>query len=167
MKSIRFARLLLAGVVILLTLLPVGAAWANPPDQETETFHWDIPLLDCPEFPVWADETVRLRTKLFYDKDGNWTHTTYHWTINGIWYNHEHPEMWLEEKTAQYTVTIDEEGQTWVGQVQNINLPGAGPIFFGAGKFVMDNEGNFTFWAGPNDYIEGNLDALCAALSPP
>ena len=35
MKSIRLARLLLVGLVILLTLMPVGGAWATPPEHST------------------------------------------------------------------------------------------------------------------------------------
>lgn len=169
MKSARLAKLLLVGMVVLLTVMPVGAVWAVPPEQEIQNFDWDVPLLSCsdPDFEVWANESVKLITQQFYDRDGNWTRTQVHWSFEGIWYNHENPEFWLEEKPLHYMTTWDGEEETWVGMVQQINLPGAGPIFFGAGRIVFDSDWNITFWAGPNDWIEGDTDALCAALSGP
>jgi hypothetical protein len=156
-------------MAVLLMLLPVGAVWAVPPEQETVEEHWNEKLLDCydPDFEIWVDESVRLTTQKFYDKDGNWTRTQVHLSFEGIWYNYQSPEFALEEKQLHYMITMDGEEETWVGMVQQINLPGAGPIFFGAGRIVVDGDGNVTFWAGPNDWIEGDLDALCAALSGP
>jgi hypothetical protein len=166
MRFIRLARLLLLGMVVLLTLMPVGAVWAVPPEKDVVFEHWDDYLLDCPGFEVWADESVRVITQTFYDRHGNWTRTQVHLSFEGIWYNHD-TGFGLEEKPLHYMFTFDEEGETLVGLVQHINLPGAGPIIFGAGRVMVDNEGNFTFWAGPNDWIAGDFDALCSALSGP
>ena len=169
MKRVRLSSLVLVGMVILLTLIPVGTAWAVPPVQETVVEYWDWPILQCPAgFEVWGDEVVKLHTLVFRDKDDNWIRTKVHYTFDGVWYNRENPDFYLEENTAHYTITFDEGGETWVGLVQSLQLPDGGPpIFFGAGRVVVDSEGNITFWAGPNDFIEGNFDALCAALTPP
>jgi len=169
MRSIRLVKLLLVGMVVLLTLMPIGAVWAVPPEQEIQTFDLEERLLSCsdPDFEVWANESVKLITQQFYDRDGNWTRTQMHMFHEGIWYNDENPEFWLQQKPDHCMVTWDGEGETWVGLPQLINLPGAGPIFFGAGRIVFDSEWNITFWAGPNDWVEGDTDALCAALSGP
>ena len=169
MKSIRWSRLLLVGMVVLVIVMPAAAVYAKPPDQETTLEYWDWPLgITCPAgFEIWADEVVQLRTMVFYDGEGNWTRTKVHHTFHGVWYNHDHPEIYLVENPAHYTITFDEGGETWVGLVQSLQLPdGGAPIFFGAGRIEVDNEGNITFWAGPNDFVEGNFDALCAALTP-
>jgi hypothetical protein len=165
MRSIRLAKLLLVGMAVLLTLMNVGAVWAVPPDQELLNYHSDEYLLDCPDFEVWADESVKLRIQDFYDRDGTWTRTQVHLSFEGIWYNHDNG-FGLEEKPLHYMFTFDEEGETMVGMVQQINLPGAGPIIFGAGRVVLEG-GEVTFWAGPNDWIAGDFDALCSALSGP
>jgi hypothetical protein len=169
MKSIRLARLLLIGMVVLLTLVPVGAVGAVPPEQEIQTFDLEEYLLSCsdPDFEVWADESMKLITQRFYDRDGNWIRTQVHMSHEGIWYNKKNPEFWLEAKPDHCMITFDEAGETWVGLPQLINLPGAGPIFFGAGRIVLDSDGWVTFWAGPNDWVAGDTDALCAALSGP
>ena len=135
MRSIRLAKVLLAGMVVMLTLMPVGAVGAVPPDQEIEYFDWHGLLLTCsdPDFEIWADESAKLITQQFYDRDGNWTRTQVHCSLEGIWYNHEDPSIWLEEKPAHYTLTFDEAGETWVGVPQLNNLPGTGPIF---GRFA-------------------------------
>jgi len=110
---------------------------------------------------------VKLITQRFYDGDGNWTRTKVHWSHEGIWYNRENREFWLEQKPDHYMMTWDGEEETWVGVLQQINLPGAGPIFVGFGRIVFESYGYVTFWAGPNDWIEGDTDALCAVLSGP
>jgi hypothetical protein len=169
-NSIRLSRFLLVGMVVLLTVMPAEAVYAKPPDQETTVEYWDWSLgIRCPGgFEVRADEVVKLHTLVFRDKDDNWIRTKVHYTFDGVWYNSKYPEFYLEENTAHYTITFDEGGETWVGLVQSLQLPDGGPpIFFGAGRLVVDSDGYITFWAGPNDFIDGNFDALCAALSPP
>jgi hypothetical protein len=170
MKSIRLTKVLLVGMVVLMTLLPAGAVYAKPPDQETTVERWDWPILQCPAgFEVWGDEIVKTRTMDFYDGEGNWTRTRIHYNFTGVWYNHDHPEIWLEENPGTYTVIVDKEGETVVvGLVQSLQLPdGGAPIFFGAGRLEFNSEGDLVFWAGPNDFIAGDVAALCAALTPP
>ena len=166
MKSIRLARLLLVGLVILLTLMPVGGAWATPPEHSTYQLEWEaMEWVDCGDFWVLEDAVVDVRATNFYDQDGNWIRTQEHWTLNGFVYNSEDPTHWLPENPTHLTITYDEAGgQVYVGRLITIQVPGQGIIWEAAGRQVWDSDWNLTFWAGPNDWLEGDTDALCAAL---
>lgn len=168
MNSIRFARLLLVGLVILLTLMPVGGAWAKPPERETWHFEADWLFIECGDFEVWEHLVMDVRVAHFYDGDGNWTRTQEHWTADGYVYNLNDPNLWLPEKTVHNMAIYYESGEsTMVGPLVNVTLPGGGSIFHAVGRLVYDSEGNLTFYAGHNDWIDGNTDALCAALGGP
>lgn len=168
MNSIRLARLLLVGLVILLSLMPVGGAWAKPPVRETWHFEEDWFFEDCGDFEIWEVFFMDVRVTHFYDRDGNWVRTQEHWTGDGYVYNKDDPNLWFPENTVHNMGIYDASGGlTIVGKLVNITIPGEGVVFRTAGRVVYDSEGNLIFYAGDNDWIEGDKDALCAALRGP
>ena len=59
------------------------------------------------------------------------------------------------------------EGQLKVGGVVfRITVPGSGAIFLDVGRFIIDlDDDSLVFLAGQHQFLEGDLDGLCAALS--
>jgi len=170
MKPVRLSRMLLVGMVVLLTLVPPGAAWAKPPDQYTYHLEFDAPWIDCGDFMVNEQTAIDVRVREHYDKEGNWVRAVEHYDWNGIVYNDQYPEFFLVEKPTHFSITYDPDGfETWVGLFINIHVPGQGPVLQGAGREVvywLDDGYELVFYAGQSGYIDGNFDALCAALSP-
>lgn len=169
MKSIRLVRLLLMGLVVLLILVPAGAVWAVPPDRATYHAEFDVPWIECPGFTVYEKGAIDLRVRQHYDQDGNWVRAVEHYNWDGIVYNSEHPEIFLEENTTHFKITYDPDGlETWVGLAISIFLPGEGQVLFGAGRvqlYWVDGQPIFTFFAGQSDWMEGDTGRLCAALA--
>mgnify|MGYP007065677722 CR=1 FL=1 len=166
-KSIRLSRLLLAGMVVLLTLMPVGASWAKPPDQDAWTEEWDEEYLHCPGFWVYEKGQLDVRVQIFYDGDGNWLRTVGHYDLVGYLYNVEDETYRLPEIVHQKAIWNDAGGLTIVGLWSIITIPGEGVIYHDAGRIEIDAHGHITFSAGRHDYFDGDKDVLCAALTPP
>jgi hypothetical protein len=167
MKFVRFSKLLLAGMVVLLTLMPVGAVWAVPPVEEIwhDDYTWFFE--DCDTFEVWEHWSVDVRVTHYYDQDGNLVRSAAHWTGTGIVYNNSNPDIWLQEQTVHNLGFYDENGDlTWAaGRFVHIVLPGEGLIFIAAGRVYDCEDAVCTGVAGHNDWDDGDKDALCAALS--
>ena len=51
------------------------------------------------------------------------------------------------------------------GVIFRVNLPSVGALFFDVGRIVIAEDGTVIASAGRHDFFDGNLDALCAALS--
>jgi len=171
MKSLRLRQLLFVCVAMLLTLMPTGAAQATPPDQYIYHSEVDWSWIDCGDFMVNEHAVMDVRVREHYDKDGNWVRAVEHYDWNGIVYNNQHPEIFLVEKPTHYNVTYYPDGlQAWVGLIISIHVPGEGPVFRGAGRgalYWLDDGYDLVYYMGHNDWIEGNTDALCAALRAP
>jgi hypothetical protein len=166
-RSRLLARLALVGLVVLLTLMPAGAVWAVPPVQETWQFDFTWLFEDCGDFEVWEHFYGDVRATHYYDQDGNPIRTVFHATGTGMVYNNSDPDIWLQEEIVHNVGFFDENGdQVWAaGRMVHIVLPGEGLIFIAAGR-VFECEGAICWGvAGHNDWIEGDKDALCSALS--
>lgn len=169
MRFTRLARLLLFGMVVLLTLMPVGAVWAVPPERETRQIEETWFFEDCGDFEVWEDFSADVLATHYYDQDGNLIRTIAHWTGTGVVYNSSNPDIRLQEKIVHNTGFYDENGDMTfgAGRFVHIVLPGEGMIFIFVGR-VYDCEGAYcSSLAGHNDWLDGDRDALCAALSGP
>lgn len=55
---------------------------------------------------------------------------------------------------------------TETGLDVRFSVPGGGVVEIEVGRGVSDVNGNFVFLAGQEPLIEGNVGALCAALTP-
>jgi hypothetical protein len=49
----------------------------------------------------------------------------------------------------------------------NFVVPGGGKVLIDAGRFVVDANGNLIFEVGIHEYLDGDFQALCAALATP
>jgi hypothetical protein len=169
MRSTKLAKLLLVGMVVLLTLVPVGAVGAVPPERETwqieETWFFE----DCGDFQVWEDLSADVHATHYYDQDGNLIRTVAHWTSTGVVYNNSNPDIRLQEEIVHNTGFYDENGEMTfgAGRFVHIVLPGEGTIFIATGR-VFDCQ-DYACWdmSGHNDWLEGDKDKLCAALRGP
>jgi hypothetical protein len=57
------------------------------------------------------------------------------------------------------------ESATFRGEVFNFVIPGQGTVALDAGRYMFDSEGNLTFEAGHHQFLDGDLQELCQALS--
>ena len=169
MRSVWLARLRLVCIVVLLTLMPAGAAWAVPPVEETWHFEANWFFEDCGDFEVWEHFTADVVATHYYDQDGNPIRTAEHWTGTGVVYNNSDADIWLQEKTVHNVGFFDENGEpvSGAGRMVHIVLPGEGLIFIAAGRVFECEGAACSSVAGHNDWVEGDKDKLCAALSGP
>ena len=142
---------LVTAVGALLVLGSPANVLAVPPDKvhfgPTQVFGFYT--AGCETFAVLADFTVEGFFVVHYDKDGNMTHGPGEGENDRFVYTGESPFLVI------------------TGPFFKITLPGAGVIFHQAGRTVFDlNTFEVLFQAGPSDFTDGNVDALCAALTP-
>jgi hypothetical protein len=169
MRSIRLSRLLLVGMVVLLTLMPAGAAWAKQPERETVEVaeHWFFE--DCGDFEVWEHFSATVEITRYLDGHGDIIWISEHWTGTGVVYNASYDYIQLEEKIVHNVGFYDENHEPTgaAGRMVHIVLPGKGLIFIAAGRFYECEDASCTGVAGHNDWVEGDKDALCEALRGP
>ena len=57
-------------------------------------------------------------------------------------------------------------GETDAGINIRVSLPGGGTPYLDRGRLVFDDNGNLVSEAGPHPSLSGDIDGLCAALTP-
>jgi hypothetical protein len=57
-------------------------------------------------------------------------------------------------------------GVTNTGIAIKVSLPGGGILYIDRGRLVFDDNGNLVSEAGPHPSLHGDIDGLCAALTP-
>ena len=57
-------------------------------------------------------------------------------------------------------------GETDAGINIRVSLPGGGILYIDRGRLVVDDNGNLVFEAGHHPSLHGDIDGLCAALTP-
>ena len=170
MKSIHLVRLLLVGAFLVLTFLPTGSAWAEPPVMGTDHFVYRGPMgpveVDCGDFLAHEYVQIDLRWVDFFDGEGNFVREQVYWSVTGYAYNPDEPTLRLLYGRSHYKETFTAAGEhTLVGLW--VTIPGEGRVWHDAGRLEFTDYGyELDFAAGQHDYYEGNTDALCAALSP-
>ena len=166
MKFVRWSKLMLVSLVVLLILVPLTSAWAKPPDRGTDQFAVDGPIADCVDFLAYEHVEIDLRWVDFFDGDGNFVREQVYWALAGYAYNLDNPDIRLSYSPLHYKETYTAAGQhTIVGLW--VNVPGEGQVWHDAGRLEFVDWGyELAFAAGQHDYWEGDTDALCAALSP-
>jgi hypothetical protein len=117
-------------------------------------------------FTVLDDFTLDFTLRWFTDKDGNRVKGVEQ--VSGI-------DTFINSETgkaiaAPYhnNVLIDPEvglGAS-AGIIFKVTVPGAGAVFLDVGRIVTNQAGDIiTFEAGPHQFFDGDVDALCAALA--
>jgi hypothetical protein len=84
------------------------------------------------------------------------------WSANGV-------TATTRSETVVVIFTLSPDGSVIThaenGIVFNFVVPGVGTVLMDVGRLVFDEVGNLLFEAGPHQLLEGDIDALCAALS--
>lgn len=173
MKKSRMGNLLLALVLAAGAGTPASKAWAVPPNKVD--FAFDVVgflVGDCGTFQVWTDFFGEGFFIERFDQDGTVTKVNQHINYSqSIYYNSENPAIAIEGgpgevENDQFDFTGDTPTVAVTGVVFKVTLPGHGVIFHEAGRAVFDfATGEALFQAGPHDFQEQEVAALCAALA--
>lgn len=127
-------------------------------------------IAECGSFQVWSDFTLVVPYTEHYNKQGELIFTDYRlWASDITYYNSTDPSIFVIEKDG------DREIARWnwedgtiadLGMYFRITLPGQGVVFHQAGRAVIDIATmEILFSAGPRDFDDGNVAALCAAFA--
>jgi hypothetical protein len=144
---------------------------AAPPVQERfSAFIGGQFIGSCGDFAVLSDYYLDIDYKLFFDREGNAVREllVLHTDGSSKYYNSADPTRFVEGAPSEVQIARWDLGGnvgTFMGPAFRINLPGQGVIFHQAGRLVVDfDTGEVLFEAGPQDWLNGNLDKLCTAL---
>jgi hypothetical protein len=139
------------------------AALAVPPQMHT--FHFDRTFTDTSMcgFPIEAHDEGDVRIAFHFDQEGDirWVNVTtsrYRITLtnleNGV-------SLWTPSPEHIIETAFD---TTNSGLVVRFVLPGVGLLTLDAGLVNFENDGDVTV-SGPHMLLEGDVEALCAALA--
>ena len=144
-------------------------AAAVEPIREDASFSDTVVLADVCSFPVTVEFTVSGTQTTFFDKNGNITQIKFH--------NVEQDVFSANGKTLvglPYTFNVqvlfdpDSGEVTHVfasGLTSRVPLPG-GDVFLTAGRVDFATHPGASFLIQPDVGVQGNLEGVCAALSP-
>ncbi len=167
-------KLLQAGVVVATVFGVVATALAVPPFKGSFAGDFvEFPVGDCGEFQILNDGVFEGFFIVHFDQAGNVTHVNQHIKFSqSIYKNSEDPTIFLEGgpgelENDRFDFTGDQPVVAISGVQFKITVPGHGVIFHQVGRTIFLNEPPFDilFQAGPNDFTEENVAALCAALT--
>jgi hypothetical protein len=124
---------------------------------------------DCGNFTVLADTVFRGHATLRFDATGNLVQITAHERFTEILYNSNDPTKFVSsipQETSNLLVNIEKSTEWVAGASIKFIVPGVGVVLHDVGRLVYDtNTGEVLFQAGPQQYLNGDIAALCAALS--
>jgi hypothetical protein len=150
-------------------------AWAGKPETYPYGPRQVIgeEVANCGDFLVLTDYSIEGFARFYLNKDGSFRLLLNLVAPESIYYNSEDPSYWLpgtaENISQWYYFNANDEAIYWVttGAPFRVILPGYGPVFMNVGRVKLDiATQEFTFIAGQFDNLNGNLDAICAALRP-
>lgn len=160
----------IAALVAVLSLVFATAGLAGRPVKEDiDTVFLGLFIGDCGSFNVLSDSAARGHIKLWFDREGNLTRLSFHANYDTIYYSDADSDSFLASHGEVENTHIDYiDGTIAVtGVIYKLTIPGYGVVFHEAGRLVIDLETDeILFEAGPSDFHDENLDALCAALAP-
>jgi hypothetical protein len=123
-------------------------------------------------FDVDENGTTHRSYIYFYDQDGNLTERILHvFPLAGTFSNAVTGKSVPESAQFTITVTLLTPGDfstaqyAFTGLYAKVILPGGGIILLDAGAIVYDPDGNISLEGGKHQYIDSQVDQLCAALS--
>lgn len=154
-------------LVALLMFLPFSAASAEGPAVEGPLhFHGTDVLSDCGSFQVLDvyDSTEIFRW--YYDQGGNlvkivgqnWGTDTFTNSVTGKAY----PMSFHNNILIDYSQSPRRLAN--IGVIYRLILPGAGAVVLDIGRLVFQRGSGLIFEAGPHQIIDGDVNALCAAM---
>jgi hypothetical protein len=152
-------------LVSLMAFMPVSAASADAPVFEGP-FHYEssFVLTNCGSFRVIDYYVIDWTVTRFFDQAGNLDHYTVQLSGTDTVTNSETGKAYSGYVHDVYTIDLVEGTRTDMGIYWHITVPGAGAVFLDIGRVVFQGRGNIIFEAGPHQELDGDFDALCAAL---
>ena len=162
-------RLIVSSLVLvsLIALFPFSVASADGPVVEGPIHEeGTIVLADCGAFQVLDVYEVNFTVKRFFDEEGNlikiveqvWGTDTFTNSVTGKAY----PMDFHNNVVVDFSTTPPRAAN--MGIIYRLIVPGAGAVFLDVGRIVLDRQGNVYFQAGPHQFFDGDLDALCTVL---
>ena len=174
MNKSLIGKLLRAGIAATLVFATTSTVLAVPPYKESFNFDYTGFIIgDCGSFLILNDAVAEGFYIEHFDTAGNTTHVNQHIKYSqSIYYNSENTAVSLyggpaELENDRFDFTGDQAVLAVSGVLFKITVPGHGVIFHEAGRTIFDYlTGDLLWQAGPNDFTEENVAALCAALTP-
>ena len=124
---------------------------------------------NCGDFTVLADTVFRGHATLRFDAAGNLVQISAHERFTEILYNSSDPTKFVSsipQETSNLLVNIENSTEWVAGSSIKFVVPGVGVVLHDVGRLVYDTStGEVLFQAGPQQYLNGDIAALCAALS--
>ena len=159
------------GLIAMFALSSTNISLAAPPyKQYFGPFQYvGFVIGDCGSFEIWNDVSEEGFVTWHFDQEGNVTHVNAHFMYtDSIYYNSEHPEIFLVGGPVEIPNNHNSgDSKVIAGLGIKITVPGYGVIYHEAGRLILDiNTFEVLFQAGPKDFLEGNVTALCLALRP-
>ena len=162
-------RLIVSSLVLvsLIAFFPFSVASADGPVVEGPIHEeGTIVLADCGAFQVLDVYEVNFTVRRFFDEEGNlvkiveqvWGTDTFTNSVTGKAY----PMDFHNNVVVDFSTTPPRAAN--MGVVYRLIVPGAGAVFLDVGRIVLDRQGNVYFQAGPHQFFDGDLDALCTVL---
>ena len=152
--------------VLALALCASFAAHAQPPlvvDFPIVEDH--VVMASCGDFAIVDDGSGSARVTTYFDALGNPNRVTMHAEYRGTLTNSVSGYS-LDDGPSVAFVSVNLVARTemHVGTFFNVTVPGAGNVYFDAGRLVYDGNGIPIFLAGQHHAPEETLAILCAAL---
>lgn len=124
---------------------------------------------DCGDFTVLADTVYRGHATLRFDSAGNLLQISAHERFSEILYNSSDPTKFIAsapQQASNLLVNVANSTEWVAGTIFKFTLPGVGVVMHDVGRLVYDTStGDVLFQAGPQQYLNGEIAALCTALS--
>lgn len=159
--------LVVSCIVVAAGLAYVGSAAATVPATGRFTFtdsFIDDGVSGICGFPVLTTGTDRGSFQVFFDSSGTPVllrleiRSTAAFSANGI--------SIPTASAGMMTMNLIDGSGTDTGLDIRVTIPGVGNLYLDRGHLIFDGNGNLTFEAGSHPSLHGNIDGLCAALTP-
>ncbi len=164
-------RAFLVGIIAVIAFGTVSTVLAVPP-LKVNFGPMDFVgffVTDCGDFDVLLDFTEQGHFIVHFDQDGNDVKVNQHLEFpNDVYYNSANPGISFTGNAVQNTQFDVVDNQLAISGLQfKLTIPGQGVVFHQVGRIIIDfTIPDVIFQAGPADFDEGNVAALCAALTP-
>ena len=162
-RALRVATVAIAVIAFAATPAEaLAAARAATGTFPIEEHFVDPGASDACGFPVTADLSGVGRFEVRFDADGNATNVAIHFIRNGTLSGNGVSLSEIDRQSLFIDLQSGEEMN--VGIAFRVTPAGGSPVVFDRGRLLVDPDGNFVFVAGPHPALDGDFEALCAAL---
>jgi hypothetical protein len=154
----------IAAVSSALMASPVAAV---PPEREEfQTEPSSGVLAVCDGFEVInASEGAMVTLHKFFDQDGDLIRVSFHSRIEDTYTNSVTGRSISGSGQFNGQVVLEEPFERQAGIQYHVVVPGAGVVLIDAGRLVFDALGDLVFQGGRHQVWDGDVAALCAALT--